>query len=266
MIRAHEVHEHMREVGQWVNWEEPTSDGFVCGEPTRLVGRLAVMWAATTDALKMAAEDGCDMVITHEPVFYASSMEQALGFRRFDVEKKKKLVDELGLIIYRCHDVWDRYPEIGVLDSWCKGLGFLKPRKKHMFYALFDVESITVEGLASRIAQYMIKLGGRDIRIVGDAKKRIGSVALGTGAITYAPHMRDLGAECAIVTDDGFTFWQQGIWAMDAGFPLLVAEHAVAEAWGIQNLAMYLQSVFKAVDVKYYPQKSFYEGMGAQEV
>ena len=48
------------------------------------------------------------------------------------------------MAVYRCHDVWDVIPEIGVIDSWASGLGFTgTPIKKDGYYRVEDVSGQT---------------------------------------------------------------------------------------------------------------------------
>ena len=41
----------------------------------------------------------------------------------------------------------------------------------------------------------------------------------------------------ALCTDDGFTYWRDGAYAIDSGFPVAVVNHPVAEEFGIKLLA-----------------------------
>jgi hypothetical protein len=64
------------------------------------------------------------------------------------------------------------------------------------------------------------------------------------------------------VTDDGIRFWQSGSWAMDAGLPLIVVNHATAEEWGMHSLAHYLSEQFPEVPVRFLPQGCMYRTVG----
>ena len=76
-------------------------------------------------------------------------------------------------------------------------------------------------------------------------------MAVGTGAICNLPDMLALGADAALMTEDGMRYWNTGIWAMDAGVPLLIVNHATAEIPGMQALARYLSELYPAVPVSF---------------
>lgn len=37
---------------------------------------------------------------------------------------KREFLERTGMVVLRCHDAWDRWPGIGICDSWAGGLGF----------------------------------------------------------------------------------------------------------------------------------------------
>ena len=65
-MKAIEIHEHFRELGTWVNWEE-TNDEFLHGDPGIEVKAMACVWIPTKPALRDAAARGANLVISHEP-------------------------------------------------------------------------------------------------------------------------------------------------------------------------------------------------------
>ncbi len=52
------------------NWSEETVDTFKSGNPSDQVTGIACTFMATVDVLKKAAENGCNLIITHEPTYY----------------------------------------------------------------------------------------------------------------------------------------------------------------------------------------------------
>ena len=51
-------------------WQERTVDTFKAGDPDAPVTGVAVTFLTTYDVLRRAAQQGCNLVITHEPTFY----------------------------------------------------------------------------------------------------------------------------------------------------------------------------------------------------
>jgi hypothetical protein len=123
MIRR-DIHEHMKKQGTWVNWQV-TTDTFKGGDPDKPVRKIAVAWKARWDALKTAVERGADLFVSHESIGVCASNSSADPEVPFALPTEKPKFDWLastGLTVYRCHDVWDRFPGLGIRDSWQREL------------------------------------------------------------------------------------------------------------------------------------------------
>jgi putative NIF3 family GTP cyclohydrolase 1 type 2 len=248
-MKAQQVMDHFREVGEWVNWDN-TCDRFLHGDSKAEVIGIAAAWIPTNAALKQAAEKNLNLFITHEPAFYPRYEGTTTGERL--IKEKKDLLDELGITLMRCHDTWDRMPEVGIPDAWADYLGFpSEARPVGSFYKVCLLEDITVEEVAQHILDRVMPLGQEAVLILGDRHKRVRRMAIGTGAITHLPSMYDLNVDLILATDDGMNFWTGGLWAVDLGMPLLIVNHATAEKPGMQALAQYLQERFPDVAVEY---------------
>jgi putative NIF3 family GTP cyclohydrolase 1 type 2 len=248
-LTARDVETYLRSLGPWVD-EAKTCDSFKAGDPDREVKAVAVSWMSTCGALREAQARRCDLFITHEPTFYSHyDNDPSFDADRSTIEKRKFL-KETGMVVYRCHDVWDRVPEIGILDSWAKTLGFEgKPVAAKTYYAVYSLPESTVDEFARKIAKRLKTYGQEAVQVVGDGKAKIRKIAIGTGAITDAKEMYNLGADAAVITE--VRYWRDVRWAQDIGFPLFIVEHSVSEYPGLENLARHLRVKFPGVRVEY---------------
>jgi len=246
---ARDIDRHLRALASWLD-SAKTVDTFKSGNPDRPVKTVCVSWMSTLRALEKARDIGCDLFITHEPTFYSHTDDDpSFDSDRAAVEKRK-LLQESGMVVYRCHDVWDRVPEVGILDSWAKELGFVgKPVAQKTFYAVYEVPEVTVGELARNMASKLQPYGQEAVQVVGDPKAQVRRIAIGTGAITNAKEMFSMGADAAVITE--VTYWRDVRWAQDMGFPLLIVEHSVSECPGLENLAAYLKKKFPGLRVEY---------------
>lgn len=266
-MRASELDRHMRHVGTWVDWSS-TVDTFKAGSPETEVRGIAVAWQSTWPAMKEAHERGCNLFVTHETTFYTPKEDDPALFTSSPAREKRAWLEETGMMVYRCHDVWDVMPEYGVLDSWAAGLGLVgPPLAAQKYYAVYTAPAgaHTVGDLARHVLDCTAAIGQDLVQFVGAADtlhRPVTRVAIGTGAITRVGIMAVLGAadgrqpDCLIVTDDGFWTSRDGCWALDAGLPLLVVNHGTAEEWGLANLARYLRSQWPEVPVHHIEQGS----------
>jgi putative NIF3 family GTP cyclohydrolase 1 type 2 len=243
----------------WVDWDT-TTDRFVAGDPNAEVKGIAVGWMSYNWALKQALELSCNLFITHEPTYFSAHDDEERIFRLLGVRAKRKWIEESGLTILRCHDLWDQLPDIGIPDSWARNLGFENPVAGEGYYRVYDVHGRTARSIALQVARRIEDLGQQAVELIGPPDVAVSRLALGTGAITPFPRVLDTyQADMAICTDDGFTYWHAGALAIDLGVPVIVVNHAVSELPGMRHLAEDLTTQFPEIPVHLIPQRCMYE-------
>ena len=262
-MNAQRVYEHLRSMnGGWVDWEN-TRDRFVAGSPHIEVTGIAVGWMSYTWALRRALELGCNLFITHEPTFFSAADDEEPIFRLPGVRAKRRWIEQTGLTILRCHDLWDQFPGIGIPDSWGKQLGFGVAIASEGYYRVYDVRGHTARTIAVQVADRTKELGQEAVELVGPPDVSVSRLAIGTGAITpFPPFIDTYGADIAICTADGFTYWHGGALAIDLGVHVVVVNHAVSELHGMERLATHLTECFPEVPVHLIPQRCMFELVG----
>ncbi len=256
-MKVKDVLYHFQSAGSWVDWRK-TCDQILHGDPETEIRSLVTAWTATNAAIMEAAGYGANLYITHEPAFCDHFRGTASGDRV--ATDKRALLDRNGMVLLRCHDTWDRMPEVGIPDAWSEWIGLpSEPRAVESFYRICLTEGRTVGELAAYVRDRVRALGEQSVRVLGDLDAPTTRMAVGTGAITHLPSMHALGADVLLATDDGMNMWDGGLWALDLGIPILIVNHATAEKPGMMAMARYLQRQFPDVpcgyvDVAYPPQ------------
>ncbi len=244
--------------GGWVNTDD-TVDTFKAGGPDNQVNGIAVGWMSYTGALEKALELGCNLFITHEPTYYNHRDNDERIFRFDEVARKREFIEKNGLTILRCHDMWDQYPEDGIPMSWGRALDLGEPLAGQGYYYVYDGGGRKALDLVRQMAGRVASMGQPGVQFIGDQDREVGRIALGCGAITpMFEFIEKFGAEMAICTDDGFTYWRDGAFSVDTGFPVAIVNHPVAEEYGMKLLASRLKKVFPAVPVHHLPQNCMY--------
>ncbi|MDH7601064.1 MAG: Nif3-like dinuclear metal center hexameric protein [Armatimonadota bacterium] len=256
-MKAIDLHNHMKEIGKWVDWEN-TVDRFIIGDPETEVKGIAVAWQSRTQALKEAIKRGCNLFVTHEPTFYRHREDSDSIFSDPQAELKRKFIQDNGLVIYRCHDVWDQMPEIGIVDSWAKHLGLGRRVASAQFTAVHESPAWTLGDLAKHVAAATEYLGQPWVEVVGDLNKPVSKVGIGCGAIIRVRDMVELGADVIIGTDDGTRYWYTGAWALETDTPLIIVNHASSEEPGLRNLVAYISQQFSQVKTEFIAQGCMY--------
>ena len=123
-MKCEDIRDHFQAVGEWVNWGR-TTDTFKAGEPDRDARTVAVVWKPTLTALKEALERGADLVVAHESLAVKAVNGDPEPEIKFALPSEKPLFDwlaETELVVFRCHDFWDGFPDEGIRWAWQRGL------------------------------------------------------------------------------------------------------------------------------------------------
>ena len=250
-LTARDVHEQIRSIAPWVDWQGRTPDGFKYGDPDTPVRAIAVGWQSLQSALEEADALGCNLFITHEPTFYAHMDDDEAVKETPPGRAKRAFLERTGMVVYRCHDVWDIYPRLGIVDAWGEFLGLGEPVGGIRFHNLYAVPCTSAWELARRIAARLQPLGEQSVQFIGRPWQMVNRLAIGTGAITRAREMVEMGADVVLLTDDGMSTWREGSWLADLGVPAIIVNHNTAEVPGLRRLAEYLAERYPEVPVHY---------------
>ena len=202
---------------------------------------------------RRAHELGCDLFITHEPTFW----EHRAAEQRLRVVEpgltKQRFLDETGMVVLRVHDIWDNWPEVGIRDSWAKGLGLTAflGEDETRWHALYAIEETTLREFAQYVALKVQVLGQDSVQVIGDPDMRVSRPALGVGCGGPDTDMIDRGADVLIVCFDGASYWQARQRFSELGVGVITVEHGTSEMWGLENLARYLSETFPSLTVHY---------------
>lgn len=254
-----DIADHFRSIGTWVDWQD-TADTFKIGDPLRQVRTVAVAWKASYAALREAVSRGADLFVSHESIFVgdingSTEVTPALASEG----PKSDWLRNVGLVVYRCHDVWDRFPGEGIRDSWHAGLEMHgKIIVDEYPYYVTEIAPMRVRDLARHILQQIRPLRQNGVMISGNGDKRVSRVATGTGVTIDPVTMIGLGADAGIMTDDYYLHVRVGAHACELDFPTIFVNHGVSEEWGVRNLAQYIGRTFPALEVFHIPQYCAY--------
>lgn len=257
-MRAIDIADHLRQAGVWVN-RQGSVDGFKYGDPQTEVRGIAVAWQSLQSALEQAHRQGCNLFITHEPTFYAHRDDDEVLLQSEPAQRKRAFLDRTGMVVYRCHDVWDRFPRLGIVDAWSAFLELGEPIARAPYYNLHAVPHTTAWELARRIGRRVATLGEQAVQFVGTKWKMVHCLAVGTGAITDVRRMIELGADVVLTTDDGIRYWRDGAFAADLGVPVIVVNHMTAEIPGMHRLVTYLREQYPQLPCEFVGPSCVYE-------
>jgi putative NIF3 family GTP cyclohydrolase 1 type 2 len=252
LISTTDIREYLVSHSPWVD-PDHTVDTVKAGDATRPIHKVGVGWMATIYDLRAAAELRCDLFVTHEPTFWEHAAPEQ-QYRRVEPGlTKQRFLDETGMVVLRAHDTWDNWPEIGIRDSWARGLGLGKPvaQDETRWHAVYQTEETTLKEFAQYVASRVKILGEDSVRAMGDPQMRVSRPSLGVGCGGPDADMIDLGSDVLIVCYDGASYWARRERFVEHGVGVVVVEHGTSEMWGIENLAKHLAKTFPELEFHY---------------
>lgn len=261
-MKAKDILEHFLSQADWVD-RTRTVDRILMGDPERDIRRVLVTWMSTMNAVQAAVDGGYDMLMTHEPTFWIHANElETLDAgaesapRQATAQRKRVLLQRSGIVLERNHDVWDRFPAVGIPWALARFLGVAGPAVttgSHGYQLAFEIPALTAGTLAGDVARRMASVGEPAVQLYGDATLPIRRLGIGTGCMCSPDVFRGMGCDAAIVCDDGCGYWRDIAWAVDEGMPLLRVSHGASEEPGMATLTEYINTNLPGVAAEHFP-------------
>jgi putative NIF3 family GTP cyclohydrolase 1 type 2 len=250
-----------------------TVDRFIIGDPDTTIKKIGTCWMSDWKTCRKAVESGVNVLITHEPTFYThwdldektgdyfASAEYTKQLYLQQVDKKKKWINDNGLIIIRNHDTMDALKDVGIPFAFGKFLGFSNSDiiASRTFFNVYRLNSQTASGFAKKVAGKLSEIGQPGVAFYGDPDRPVASVGLGTGCICDPMEFADLKPDLFIAIDDVVRTWTQTAYASDTGDPLIVINHGTSEEMGMRMLNQIIKEKFPDIDTIHFSQGCTYK-------
>ncbi|MEM9143716.1 MAG: Nif3-like dinuclear metal center hexameric protein, partial [Bacteroidota bacterium] len=148
------------------------------GNPSTRINGIATCMFATMEVLKKAVEMECNLIITHEPLYYNhwDSTEQ-FGQDSVYLEKKDFILKN-NLVVWRFHDYIHRIRPDGILTGMIEKLDWGENLETENSYT-FTFPEITLQVLLDDLKDTFPKSA---FQVVGDPQMKLDKVALLPGS------------------------------------------------------------------------------------
>ncbi len=273
-LTAQDVNSYLRSL---IDVKEPSVDKIIIGDPATLVRKIGTAWMPYWKTCRQAVSDGVNILIVHEPTFYAHRDLEAAEWKQIDNpsvgqqkylalrDEKARWIREKGLVIIRCHDVWDKFPDIGIPYAFGLALGFSKDDiiRRETYYNVYQTEPVPAIEMARTVASRLNTAGQPGVAFYGDENHTVRSVGVGTGCICDPMDFMQLEPDLYIAIDDSISTWIQTTYSEDTGKPLVVVNHGTTEEFGMQLLSQHLAAAFQDHEVIHYKQGCTYRWITA---
>ncbi|MDR6551597.1 Nif3-like dinuclear metal center hexameric protein [Paenibacillus qinlingensis] len=233
-----------------------TVDTLKSGREDAEVRKVAVVFMTTYGVIKQAVESGVDLIITHEPTYY-NHMDEVEWLSGNPVyEKKRALIEESGIAIFRLHDYVHSYKPDGILVGMLKQLeweAYANPAQMNLLTPPSS-EQHTVGTIATHLKN---KLGIASMLVAGDLDLPVKRMGLMPGASGGRAHIKFLGTkEIDLLIVGETNEWETNEYVRDAadmGFAkaLIVTGHQKSEEAGMRTVVERVRNAFPELQVAF---------------
>ncbi|CAG7638847.1 Nif3-like dinuclear metal center hexameric protein [Paenibacillus allorhizosphaerae] len=235
---------------------EPTVDTLKSGRLNAEVRKVAVTFMATYAVIKQAVESGVDLIITHEPTYYnhKDEVEWLAGDPVY--ERKRMLIEESGISIFRLHDYVHKYKPDGILVGMLKKLkweAYANPEKMNLLTIPSD-EQHTVRTIVTHLKN---KLDIDSVLVAGDPEMPVRRFGLMPGASGGRSHIKCFESKNIDLLIVGETNeWETNEYvrdAMDMGLSkaLIITGHQNSEEAGMLTVVEMMREALPDLQVDF---------------
>ncbi len=249
--------------------EEKTCDHLMAGSFDGEVTKIAVTFMATAEVIRRAAALGVELIITHEPTWFTGRDDTGWLAGDEAYLRKKKLIEETGVAIWRFHDHMHAARPDGIFRGFDMETGWGKyhmpPDDSVPFFAAhgtrfdgcYQLPPTTLGGLA---AFFKERFNMPYVRVIGDPDMPVsrvgllpggGSLGLGTEQMPMElMRARDLDVIlCGEVTEWTLPAYVRDAWQLGLNKAILILGHERSEEPGMKHLGAWLMSVTGGIPV-----------------
>lgn len=243
---------------------EKTCDQLMAGSFDQEVSKIAVTFMATVDVIKKAAAMDVQLIITHEPTWFTG--EDHTDWLQGDPVylKKKGLIDQTGVAIWRFHDHMHMDAVDGIMRGFDEEIGWQAYRMSPDAGLLGGkgdfCYQIPTTNLRSLCDFFKTKLSMDVVQIVGDPEMNVERVGVlpGGGSLgifsEYHPMQLMRNRDLDVLVCGEILEWRLPAYVRDAcqlgiSKAILVLGHERSEEPGMKHLVEWMQDITNGVPV-----------------
>lgn len=231
---------------------EMTCDILVAGNEDMEVKGIATTFMATIDVIEKAISEGVNFIITHEPTYYTGLDKEDWLVKDPIYIKKKKLIEENNIAIWRFHDRMHIGNSDLIYDGLIKELEWGKYlNKDYQFPHIYKIPKTTLKELAKffkeKLEMDVIQIVGSEDTICENVGILVGGGSLGLG-VEEMPMQLMNEHNLDIVVCGDITEWTLVPYVRDGNFlnmnkGLIIVGHERTEEAGMKHLPSWLEDI-----------------------
>jgi Uncharacterized conserved protein len=247
-------------------WRETAIDQMLSGDPGAELRGVAVAMMATQEVLEAADRAGCNLVVTHEPVFFSHQNNLSAVEGDAVYEAKLRFLKSRGISVFHLHDNVHLEGADLIALGMSRALDWESCRADDSRVE-FDMPG---RSLGSILGELQAALGPAALRYIGDPDRVYGRVLASWGFVMMPGALRLFArSESAILVAGETHEWELAEYVRDAralGFAkaLVIVGHLPSEEKGFLSVAELLRSACPGVPVVAIPTGDLFARAGSR--
>ncbi|MEM7535906.1 MAG: Nif3-like dinuclear metal center hexameric protein [Chloroflexota bacterium] len=231
-------------------------EGIQVGTIDTPINHVTVCWMATAEAIKTAGENGSDLLIAHESLYYPYNVLQMENppddWEAWHVNcQRSDLIEQYNLTVMRLHGSVD---DICILDDFAEQLGLHNLVYNDGLVKIYEIAECDFDDLVAHVKQSLHMTGVR-VACPAEMPKQIRRIGLPWGGlglfvnVSYQQALIEQGCDVFIAgeTDNyGFRF------AQEVGIPMIETSHELSENRGLRHFMEMLAERFVDIEFMFY--------------
>jgi len=219
-----------------------TGDVIRGGNPdTRITGIITTMFP-TMEILKEAVAKNCNLIISHEPLYFSSRENTELYGNDPVFLEKQKFVNDNNLVVWRYHDYIHRMRPDGIYVGMTDKLGW----REYMTDDTFSKYKIPETTLENLLKDLKVKFPGPAFQVIGNPQMRVSNVAFSAGMSGTANHVTSLRTYDVVIAGEGgqietYEYVRDAV-AQGRNKAVIFIGHGYSEEAGMDYVATWLKT------------------------
>ena len=235
MLRVKDVADYVESVAPLIEGDD---SGLIYGNMNSGVKGVVVCWSPTLEVLKTCQRLGCNLIISHEWLFYFKSDNRWMEneqptFAKMPNLKRLEILTKNKINVLRYHRNWDAV-DGGVADTLGEYLGFRNCIKKGFFARVYTIKPMKLADLLELVNE---KLQTTCV-CHGNPERRITCVGIACGGVgqtfTFAEEFLGTPTQ-AIIFGEMLEYTK--IYTRELDYDFIVTSHEASETPGLIKLA-----------------------------
>lgn len=232
------------------------TDGVLTGDVEQECSGIIITFMATFSVIENAIKKGCNLIISHEGIYYSHDnlkYEKHLQM----VQQKKELLKEHGIVVYRHHDAIHRQSPDLITQGLVEQLDFeILETVIHQTYTLIKIKKTSFGNILKKVK---VQMNNSNINYIGEMNQEINDVVVLVGyrggndvlLPIITKHRIDL-----VIYGEG-PEWEFPYFLHDYNerechqLNLIALGHEISEEFGMKKFSNVLQSQVPEVSIQY---------------